>query len=83
MPASTRSPGDVTTLREVVPAGMRAAREAEKVRTRLLAEVNDSRNPRTNATVNQLLDRGLDVRGDMACVALCVLEGSTLLSWIS
>jgi len=59
MPASTRSPGDVTTLREVVPAGTRAAREAEKVRTRLLAEVDDRRNPRTNATVNQLLDRYL------------------------
>ena len=48
-------------LREVVPAGPRAAREAEKARTRLLAEVDDRRNPRTNATVNQLLDRYLDV----------------------
>jgi integrase len=48
-------------LREVVPAGPKAAREAEKVRTRLLAEVDDRRNPRTNATVNQLLERYLDV----------------------
>jgi integrase len=48
-------------LREVVPAGPRAAREAEKARTRLLAEVDDRRNPRTNATVSQLLDRYLDV----------------------
>src|SRR6478736_6979798 len=46
-------------LTEVVPAGPRARKEAEKVRTRLLAEVDDRRNPRTNATVNQLLDRYL------------------------
>ncbi|MFL6141882.1 MAG: tyrosine-type recombinase/integrase [Labedaea sp.] len=44
-------------LREVIPAGPNAAKEAEKVRTRLLAEVDQQRNSRTRATVNQLLDR--------------------------
>jgi integrase len=48
-------------LHEVVPAGPRAAKEAEKVRTRLLAEVDDRRNPRTKATVRQLMERYLDV----------------------
>src|SRR3954463_9521624 len=43
-----------------VPAGPRAAAEAEKVRTRLLHEVNERRNPKTRATVNQLLDRCLE-----------------------
>jgi len=48
-------------LSEVVPASPKAAKEAEKVRTRLLGEVDDRRNPRTNATVNQLLERYLGV----------------------
>jgi len=48
-------------LTEAVPAGPKAAKQAEKVRTRLLAEVDDRRNPRTNATVEQLLERYLDV----------------------
>jgi integrase len=47
-------------LDEVVPAGPRAAAEAEKVRTRLLHEVDERRNPKTRATVNQLLDRYLE-----------------------
>jgi integrase/DNA-binding transcriptional regulator YhcF (GntR family) len=42
-----------------VPPGPRAAREAEKVRTRLLAQLDERRNPRTNATLAQLLDRHL------------------------
>jgi integrase/DNA-binding transcriptional regulator YhcF (GntR family) len=46
-------------LNEVVPAGPRAGREAEKVRTRLLAQVDERRQPRTNATVEQLLSRHL------------------------
>jgi integrase/DNA-binding transcriptional regulator YhcF (GntR family) len=46
-------------LRETVPPGPRAAREAEKVRTRLLAQIDERRNPRTSATVAQLLDRHL------------------------
>jgi integrase len=48
-------------LTETVPPGPRAAREAEKVRTRLLGQVDEKRNPRTRATVNQLLDRWLTV----------------------
>lgn len=48
-------------LRETVPAGPGAAREAQRVLTRLLGEVDRKRNPRTRATVNQLLDRWLEV----------------------
>src|SRR4051812_12182466 len=48
-------------LLETVPAGPGAVREAEKVRTRLLAQVDERRNPRTKATLNQLLDRWLEV----------------------
>ena len=44
-------------LVETVPAGPSAARDAERVRTRLLNQVDERRNPRTKATVNQLLDR--------------------------
>jgi integrase len=48
-------------LEETIPAEPRAAKEAEKARTRLLAQVDERRNPRTRATVNQLLDRYLTV----------------------
>ena len=48
-------------LREVVPGGPKAAAQAEKVRTRLLSEVDDRRSARTNATVDRLLDRYLSV----------------------
>ena len=48
-------------LVETVPAGPSAARGAERVRTRLLNQVDERRNPRTKATVNQLLDRWLEV----------------------
>ena len=47
-------------LVETVPAGPSAARDAERVRTRLLNQVDERRNPRTKATVNQLLDRWLE-----------------------
>jgi integrase len=46
-------------LVETVPAGLNAAKEAEKIRTRLLNQVDERRNPKTRATVNQLLDRWL------------------------
>ncbi len=46
-------------LVETVAAGPGAAKEAEKVRTRLLNQVDERRNPRTRATVNQLLDQWL------------------------
>ena len=48
-------------LEETIPAGPRAAKEAEKARTRLLAQVDERRNPRTRATVNQMFDRYLTV----------------------
>jgi hypothetical protein len=48
-------------LTAVVPAGPGAAREAERTRTRFLAEVDQQRSPRTRATVNQLLDRYLEL----------------------
>ena len=47
-------------LTETVPAGARASANAEKVRTRLLSQVDDRRAPWTNATVNQLMDRYLE-----------------------
>jgi integrase len=48
-------------LTETVPAGPKATATAEKVRTRLLGQVDERRAPRTNATVNQLLDRYLEM----------------------
>jgi integrase/DNA-binding transcriptional regulator YhcF (GntR family) len=48
-------------LEETIPAGPRAAKEAEKARTRLLAQMDERRNPRTRATVNQVFDRYLTV----------------------
>lgn len=47
-------------LVETVPAGPKAWKEAEAVRRRLLTAVHERRNPRTSATVDQLLDRYLD-----------------------
>ena len=44
-------------LVETVPAGPTAAKQAEKVRTRLLNEVDEKRNPKTKATVDRLMDR--------------------------
>jgi integrase len=48
-------------LSDVVPPGPKARDQAEKVRTRLLHQVDEKRNPRTRATVGQLLDRWLPV----------------------
>lgn len=47
-------------LREIVPAGPKAASNAEKVARRLAAQVDERRNPRTATTVDQLLDKYLD-----------------------
>ena len=44
-------------LTETIPAGPKAGVQAEQVLTRLLNALDERRNPRTNATVNQLLDR--------------------------
>lgn len=48
-------------LREVVPAGPKAMAEAEKVARRLAGQVDERRHPRTNATVDQLLDRHFEL----------------------
>ena len=47
-------------LKETIPAGPNTWDLAEQTRTRLLNEVNERRNPRTSATVTQLLRRYLD-----------------------
>ncbi|HEY6424223.1 MAG TPA: hypothetical protein VIY28_13425, partial [Pseudonocardiaceae bacterium] len=44
-------------LRETIPASTRAEDEAQKALRRLANQVDERRNPRTSATVNQLLDR--------------------------
>lgn len=46
-------------LREVVPPGPKQDAEVRRVKNRLVSEVEERRNPRTNATVAQLLDRYL------------------------
>lgn len=46
-------------LTEVVPAGPTAWKQAERIRTRLLRQVDEGKQPRTKASVNQLLDRYL------------------------
>ncbi len=48
-------------LRETIAAGPTAAREAEQARARLLNQVDEGRNPRTKATVNQLMGRYLEL----------------------
>jgi hypothetical protein len=56
--------GKPMQLRETVRARAtkrETEREAEKVKTRLLNHVDERRSPRTSATVNDLLDRWLDV----------------------
>lgn len=47
-------------LVEIIPAGPKAAAQAEAARTRLLAQVDERRNPRTSATLDQMLDRYLE-----------------------
>lgn len=53
--------GRVHYLKETVPAGPNVTKEAEKTRTRLLNQVDEGRNPRTKATVDQLMDRYLEL----------------------
>lgn len=48
-------------LLKIIPAGPNAQAEAEATLRRFRAELDERRNPRTNATVNQLLDRYLDM----------------------
>ncbi|WP_051233529.1 hypothetical protein [Pseudonocardia asaccharolytica] len=47
-------------LIEVIPPGPRAWVEAEATRARLLQQIAERRNPRTSATVDELLTRYLD-----------------------
>jgi integrase len=48
-------------LDETVPPGPRAFKEAGRLRTKLLKHVDDKRNLSTRATVDQMLDRYLEV----------------------
>ncbi|MGH4003370.1 MAG: integrase, partial [Pseudonocardiaceae bacterium] len=47
-------------LTEIIAAGPGADRQARRVRDRLINQVEERRNPRTKATVDQLLERYLD-----------------------
>jgi hypothetical protein len=47
-------------LTEVIPKGPNAQRDAERARDRLLVQVAERRNPKTSATLDQLLERYLD-----------------------
>ena len=47
-------------LIDVIPPGPKATDLAEEALTRFLNQIDEKRNPRTNATVNQLLDRYLE-----------------------
>ena len=47
-------------LVEVIPPGPQADRKARAARDRLVSQVDEKRNPRTSATVEQLLARHLD-----------------------
>jgi integrase len=62
--------GEDVWLRETVRKGRgtkrETEREADKVLTTPLNQVEERRNPRTTATVNQLLDRWIDVIGSSA-----------------
>lgn len=44
-------------LIQIVPPGPNARKEAERVRTGFLSQLDERRNPKTRATVNQLMDR--------------------------
>jgi integrase/DNA-binding transcriptional regulator YhcF (GntR family) len=61
-------------LTEVIPAGPDAEKLAEATRVRLLNQVYERRNPRTKATVNQLLDKYLS-EADLEFNTLDVYKG--------
>lgn len=48
-------------LTEVIPPGPKQARLAEEARTRLLNQVDERRNPKTRATVDQLITKYFQV----------------------
>ncbi len=47
-------------LIEIIPPGSGADKQARRARDRLISQVEERRNPRTKATVDQLLERYLD-----------------------
>ncbi|MGH3803324.1 MAG: integrase, partial [Pseudonocardiaceae bacterium] len=61
-------------LTEIIPAGPGADRQARRVRDRLISQVEERRNPRTKATVDQLLERYLD-QFDGAASTLTLYRG--------
>jgi integrase len=61
-------------LRETIPPGPKAEALAERTLTRLLNQVDERRHPRTSATVNQLLDRHIELL-DVADSTKRVYEG--------
>jgi integrase len=48
-------------LTDTIPPGPTANKDAEKALTRLLSQLDEKRNPRTKATVGQLMDRYFEV----------------------
>jgi len=48
-------------LTEVIPAGPTALKEAKAAQTRFINQVDEQRNPRTKTTVDQLMDRYLEL----------------------
>jgi integrase len=61
-------------LIEIIPPGPGAGKQARRVRDRLISQVEERRNPRTNATVDQLLERYLD-QFDGAATTLTLYRG--------
>lgn len=52
--------GRENVISKTIPKGPKAQKEAEDERTRIINEVNEQRNPKTKATVNQLMDKYLE-----------------------
>ncbi|MGH3538334.1 MAG: tyrosine-type recombinase/integrase [Pseudonocardiaceae bacterium] len=61
-------------LIEIIPPGPGADKQARRARDRLLSQVEERRNPRTKATVDQLLERYLD-QFDGAASTLTLYRG--------
>ncbi len=61
-------------LIEIVPPGPGADKQARRIRDRLISQVEERRNPRTKATVDQLLERYLD-QFDGAASTLTLYRG--------
>jgi integrase len=48
-------------LTEVIPASLKAGDQADAALARMLTEIREKRHPRTGVTLNQLLDRHLEM----------------------